>query len=74
MGEGGREAPEGEDICIQIADSLHCIQKLTQHHKATILQKKNFFKESVNKPSIAQMPEMERDAGESGNTTELATC
>ena len=24
MGMGGSEAKEGRDICIQIADSLHC--------------------------------------------------
>ena len=28
----------GGDICIHIADSLHCIAKPTQHCKAIILQ------------------------------------
>ena len=37
---GGREAPEGGDICVHVADSLHCTQKLT-HFKAIILQLKN---------------------------------
>ena len=27
----GRETPEGGDICMHVADSLCCIQKLTQH-------------------------------------------
>ena len=36
-GGGGREAQEGGDICIHIADSLCCIAE-TQHCKATILQ------------------------------------
>ena len=27
----GRETPEGGDICMHVADSLCCMQKLTQH-------------------------------------------
>ena len=45
-GWGGKEAPEGGDICIHIADS--CIQhKLAQHCKAIILQ----FKKKKKKQS-----------------------
>ena len=38
MGVGRREAKEGEDICINIADSSVVQQKLTQHCKAITLQ------------------------------------
>ena len=44
MGGGGREVPEGGDICLHMADSL-VQQKLTQHCKATILQSKKKKKE-----------------------------
>ena len=38
-GEGaGREAQQGENICVLIADSRVVQQKLTQHCKAIILQ------------------------------------
>ena len=43
MGVGGREAQEGEDICIHIADSCCIPQKLTQHRKPIICQLKNLF-------------------------------
>ena len=44
MGVGGREAEEGGDICIFIAESCCLQQKVTQHFKAIIFQLKfNFF-------------------------------
>ena len=46
---GGREAEEGRDICILVADSLHSQQKLTQHHKAIILQ---FLKKIFNQAAL----------------------
>jgi hypothetical protein len=42
-GEGGREAQEGGDIGILMADSHFVWQKPTQHGKAIILQLKNKF-------------------------------
>ena len=45
----GREAQEGEDICMWIAGSLCCAAELTQHCKAIILNKKLSEKLTVNK-------------------------
>ena len=42
---GRREAEEGRDICILVADSLRSQQKLIQHRKAIILQ---FLKKIFN--------------------------
>ena len=39
MGDG-REAQEGWNICILLADSLCCTAETTQHSKATIFQLK----------------------------------
>ena len=50
MGWGGREVPEGGDICVFVADS-HCYTaEAAQHSKAIILQlrTKIFLKESRN--------------------------
>ena len=38
--QGGGGAQEGGDICIPVADSFHCTEKLMQHCEAVILPSK----------------------------------
>ena len=49
-GGGGREAQQGGDVCVPIADLCFCKQKPTQHCKAIILQ----FKKKMLKKRTAQ--------------------
>ena len=39
--DGEREVQEGENVSVNIADSLHFRKKVTQHWKAVILQLKS---------------------------------
>ena len=41
---GGREVPEGGDICLPMNDSCWCMAEINQHCKATIFQCKKFKK------------------------------
>ena len=41
MNWGGQEVQEGGNICMLTSDSLSVQQKLTEHCKAIIFQKKN---------------------------------
>lgn len=47
MGRSGRDAQEGGDMCMHIADPHYCTAETKQHWEATLLQFKN--KQTKNK-------------------------
>ena len=54
-GGGGREVQEGGDICIHIADSLHCTEETNttlQSNYTPIIKKKELIPQKGNPPTL----------------------
>lgn len=61
MGQSGREAQEGKEICILIAGSRCCQQKLTQHYNAIIFQLKRKPSQQLYQGSMIIIPILQRE-------------
>ena len=78
--EGGREVPEGGDICLPMNDSCWCMAEINQHCKATIFQckklkkKKNPAASAGDAGDMASIPELGRSPGGGNGNPLQCSC
>ena len=71
LGGAGREAQEGEDICIFLADSQCCMAKTNTTLRAIILQLKLIFKNYLKKKIQAPHCLLQHYLQQSGHRSNL---